>query len=228
MAVIIPGEKVEAVFIERPNRFQAVVRMDGEQEMVHVPNTGRMDEMLHPGVPVILERSDNPRRKHRYGLRFVRKNGHWICIHSALANAVFRDGVESGRIDGVRGPLQGEVKLGESRVDFCMNSDPRTWVEVKCVTYEENGVAMFPDAPTVRGQKHVDELIRAVETGDRAMIVFLAFMDFVHRFTPHAAIDPILAEKLRKARDSGIAIRAYRCIVDIHQLAVADEIPVDV
>ncbi|MDR6226269.1 DNA/RNA nuclease SfsA [Desmospora profundinema] len=227
MAVIIPGEKVAATFIRRPNRFQAEVEIDGEREIVHVPNTGRMDEMLHPGTPVVLERSDNPKRKHRYGLRFVNKNGHWICIHSALANRVFRDAVESGRIDWVEGPIRSEVKVGDSRMDFRIDANPPTWVEVKCVTYEENGVAMFPDAPTVRGQKHVDELIRAVTEGDKGVIVFVAFMDFVHRFTPHTAIDPVLAEKMGQARNHGICIHAYRCSITFDAIEVVDEIPVD-
>ncbi|PTM57709.1 DNA/RNA nuclease SfsA [Desmospora activa] len=227
MAVIIPGEKVEAIFIDRPNRFQAVVEIDGERETVHVPNTGRMDEMLFPGTPVVLERSDNPKRKHRYGLRFVNKNGHWICIYSALANRVFRDGVESGQIKWVQGSLRGEVKYGESRMDFRVDGDPPTWVEVKCVTFEENGVAMFPDAPTTRGQKHVNELMHVVQSGDRGAIVFVAFMDFVHRFTPHTAIDPALARKLRQARDQGIRIDAYRCSIDFDAIEIVDEIPVD-
>ncbi|PTX59109.1 sugar fermentation stimulation protein A [Melghirimyces profundicolus] len=226
MTVSMRGTPVSGIFLERPNRFQAVVELEGEREIVHVPNTGRMDEMLFPGTPVLLEKSENPKRKHPYSLKFVNKNGHWICIHSALANRVFEDAVRSGEIDWAEGELKREVTFGGSRVDFRVEGKPPTLVEVKCVTYEEDGVAMFPDAPTVRGQKHVDELIRAVEEGYRAAIVFVAFMDFVHRFTPHDKIDPVLGEKLRFARDRGVLLKAYACRLGWEEIRLDRELPI--
>lgn len=227
MSVAIQGDPVPAVFVERPNRFQAVVEIGGNREVVHVPNTGRMDEMLFPGTPVMLEKSDNPRRKHSFSLKFVNKKGHWICIHSALANRVFEEAVHGGEMDWVQGPLKREVSFGSSRMDFSIGEDPPTLVEVKCVTYEEDGIAMFPDAPTVRGQKHVEELIAALEKGYRAAVVFIAFMDFVHRFTPHRRIDPTLADQLRKARDQGVWIKAYACSISFREIAVERELPVE-
>lgn len=226
MTIRMQGSPVEGRFLERPNRFQAIVEVEGRKELVHVPNTGRMDEMLFPGTPVWLEKSDNPNRKHRYSLKFVNKKGHWICIHSALANRVFEEAARSGEIDWVDGELRREVRFGDSRVDFQVDGRPSTLVEVKCVTYEEKGVAMFPDAPNQRGQKHVDELIRATEEGYRATIVFVVFMDFVHRFQPHDRIDPVFGEKLRRARLHGVDMKAYICRLDWNNIRIDRELPV--
>lgn len=228
LSVPLQGEPVPAIFVERPNRFQAVVDIEGQREIVHVPNTGRMDEMLFPGTPVMLERSDNPRRKHPYSLKFVNKKGHWICIHSALANRVFEEAFHAGKIDWATGELKREVRFGKSRIDFQIGEEPSTLVEVKCVTFEEEGVAMFPDAPTVRGQKHVEELIEATEEGYQSAVVFIAFMDFVHRFTPHWQIDPVLGEKLRKAREHGVLIKAYACSIGFERIVVERELPVEI
>ncbi|GGE07008.1 sugar fermentation stimulation protein [Marinithermofilum abyssi] len=226
MAVHIEGETVHAIFLERPNRFEAIVQIGEKMERVHVPNTGRMQEMLHPGVPVVLEKSDNPRRKNRFSLKWVNKNGHWICIHSAWANRVFEDAVERGWIDWVKGPLRREVKVGESRVDFLAETEPPLLIEVKCVTYEENGRAMFPDAPTLRGQKHLDELIRATQSGYRAAVALMIFMDFPTSFTPHDGIDPVWGEKLREAKKAGVGIRAYTCRIGLDTIQVKEEVPV--
>ncbi|MFC4076061.1 DNA/RNA nuclease SfsA [Salinithrix halophila] len=226
MAVPIPGEKVKGIFLHRPNRFQAVVEIDGRREVVHVPNTGRMNEMLHPGTEVVLSRSDNPKRKHPFSLTFVNKNNHWICIHSALANRVFEEAVLNGRVDWVSGKMRREVPYGASRMDFQVEGDPATLIEVKCVTYEEDGIAKFPDAPTLRGQKHIGELIRAAEEGYRGAVVLVVFMDFVTSFTPHDGIDPLLGAKLREAASKGIPVRAYTCSIRFDAIRLAREIPV--
>lgn len=227
MPVPLQGKPVPALFIKRINRFQAVVDIEGEQEVVHVPNTGRMDEMLFPGTPVMLERSNDPQRKHLYSLKFVNKKGHWICIHSALANWVFENAFYAGKIDWVHGELKREVLFGNSRIDFKIGESPSTLVEVKCVTFEEKGIAMFPDAPTERGRKHVEELIEASWEGYRGAVVFVAFRNFVHRFTPHRHIDPAFREKLCQARDHGVLIKAYACSIDFHQIEVEKELPVE-
>ncbi|SDX48051.1 sugar fermentation stimulation protein A [Marininema mesophilum] len=226
MAVSLPGEVVQGIFLERPNRFQAVVEIQGIREIVHVPNTGRMSGLLAPGIEVALVRSDNPKRKHPYSLTLVKKKGTWVCVYSALANRVFEDGIQGGRVRGIQGEVRREVKFGASRMDFYMEGEPPTLIEVKCVTYEENGVAMFPDAPTQRGQKHVGELIQAVEEGMGGMIAFVAFMDYVNHFTPYDRIDPVLGEQLRKADSVGIDLRAYVCSINFDGIKLEQEIPV--
>lgn len=226
MGVQLTGPKVKGIFLERPNRFEARVRIGENVEKVHVPNTGRMHEMLHPGVEVVVEESDSPKRKTRYSLKFVKKNGHWICIHSALANRVFEDAVKSGKVDWVDGPLRREVHVGGSRVDFLAEGVPPTLIEVKCATFEEQGVAKFPDAPTLRGRRHIEELIRAVDEGYRGAIVIVAFMDFVESFTPHSGIDPELAIRMKEADEKGIRISCYTCRIDFDEIELAHEIPV--
>lgn len=226
MAVSLPGEVVKGIFLERSNRFQAVVEIYGVREIVHVPNTGRMSGLLAPGIEVALVRSDNPKRKHPYSLTLVKKKEHWVCVYSALANRVFEDGIQTGKVRGIQGKVRREVKFGSSRIDFYVEGDPPTLIEVKCVTYEEDGIAMFPDAPTLRGQKHVGELIQATEEGMGGMIALVVFMDYVTHFTPYEAIDPVLGEQLRKAASAGIDLRAYVCSVNVNGIQLEREIPV--
>jgi sugar fermentation stimulation protein A len=223
--VWIEGRQVPAVFLERPNRFEALVRVGEQVERVHVPNTGRLRELLLPGAEVRLLRSDNPGRKTRHTLAFVRKKGHWFCIVSAWANRVFAEAVGNWAVDWLSGEIRGEVRREGSRVDFLI--DGNTWVEVKCVTYEEEGIARFPDAPTGRGRRHLEELIRLRESGFRSAVVFVAFMENVTRFQPFARIDPSFAGKLREAAAKGVAVKAYKCRVRPEEIALVEEMPVD-
>ncbi|SFS43653.1 DNA/RNA nuclease SfsA [Marininema halotolerans] len=226
MAVLWSGETIIGIFKERPNRFQAIVEIEGVLETVHVPNTGRMSGLLAPGTEVLLVRSNNSKRKHRFSLTLIRKQGQWVCVYSALANRVFEDGVQLGKVRGIDGTLQREVKIGESRIDFTFEGEFSTFIEVKCVTYEEDGVAMFPDAPTLRGRKHIGELIRATEEGKRGMVVFIIFMKGVTYFTPLEAVDPLFAEALKKAKQAGIELRAYDCTVNQEGIELNQAIPI--
>lgn len=220
----ITGEKVIGTFIERPNRFEALVEIDGELENVHVPNTGRMAEMLHPGCRVVLVKANNPNRKTKYSLIFVYKKDHLICINSILANKVFEEGINSGAIDFISGRVIREVTFGRSRLDFLVDGIEKTFVEVKCCTYEENNHAMFPDAPTERGRKHIDELIRAKAEGYNCAIVIFAFMDFVDKFTPNYKIDSEFGEKLKIAYENGVIVKIYRCTIDLNEVSIDREI----
>lgn len=226
MAVKIEGELVKAVFIERPNRFEAIVRVGGEIEVAHVPNTGRMREMLHEGVEVLLLKSNNPKRKTKYSMMFVRKDGHLICINSVLANSVFADAIREGRIEWLRGDIRREVTYHNSRIDFFIDGEEKTFVEVKCGTYEEDGVVMFPDAPTERGRRHIDEFMKIREEGYGAAVVIIAFMDYVTEFTPNYKIDREFGEKLREASEKGIIVKAYNCLIDPQQIQIKEEIKV--
>lgn len=223
--VWIGDRQVPAVFLERPNRFEALVRIGDREERVHVPNTGRLKELLLPGAEVRLLPSDNPRRKTRYSLAFVRKRGHWFCIVSAWANRVFGEAVKRGAIDGFSGEVRGEVRRRGSRMDLLIGD--HTWVEVKGVTYEEEGIARFPDAPTERGRRHLEELIQLRESGSPAAVVFVALMEHVTRFKPFVRIDPAFARKLREAASKGVMIRAYKCRVRPEEIVLAEELPVD-
>jgi sugar fermentation stimulation protein A len=221
----IYGEKVIGVFLQRPNRFEALVEINGEVVNVHVPNTGRMSELLHIGCSVVLVKSNNPNRKTKYSMIFVYKNDKLICINSILANKVFAEGIKNGTINWLEGKIIPEVTYGKSRLDFFIDGCKKTYVEVKCCTYEENCIARFPDAPTDRGRKHVDELIKAKQEGYEAAIVILTFMDYVTEFSPNYSIDKEFGEKLLKAFEHGVVVRIYKCTIEIDEVKIEDEIP---
>jgi sugar fermentation stimulation protein A len=173
----------------------------------------------------MLLESDNPRRKTRYSLAFVRKREHWFCIVSAWANRVFAEAVKKGAVDWLSGEVRGEVRRQGSRMDFLIGGS--TWVEVKGVTYEEDGIARFPDAPTERGRRHLDELIRLRESGACSAVVFVALMGNATRFEPFAQRDPAFARKLREAAEGGVLVRAYKCRVRPEEVVLEEELPVD-
>ncbi|MEF9952107.1 MAG: DNA/RNA nuclease SfsA [Clostridium sp.] len=223
MAVKIEGEKINGIFIRRPNRFIAEVLVDGNIETCHVANTGRMSEMLHEGVEVVLTKSNNPKRKTKYSLMFVKKKGHLICIKSALANDVLEDYFP--KLDWVYGTHKREVTYKNSRFDFHVESDKEYFIEVKCGTYEEEGILMFPDAPTDRGRKHLEELIDAKKNGYNAAVVIIGFMDYIKEFTPNSKIDPRFAGKLKEAVDSGVELYVYRTYISEDYLEIIDRIP---
>lgn len=222
----IEGEKFVGTFLERPNRFEALVEINGEIHNVHVPNTGRMSELLHLGTKVVVVKAQNPNRKTKYSLIFVYKGEHLICINSILANKVFEEGVINGSIDGLPGVITREVTYGKSRIDFFISGTTRTFVEIKCCTYAEDKHAMFPDAPTERGRRHVDELMKAREDGYGAVIIILAFMDFVDKFTPNYKIDKEFGEMLKSAYEKGVVVRVFRCKIEIDEVKIDREIDI--
>lgn len=224
--MLIHGEWKSGYFLNRPNRFEALVRIDNGIELVHVPNTGRMSELLLEGTEVILLKSNNPSRKTRYTLFFVKKYGHLICVNSVLANDVFDDGIKSGAVNWLKGTVKREVIYHNSRIDFFVDGDKKTFIEIKCGTYEEHGIVMFPDAPTERGRRHIDELMSAMNEGYRAAIVIIAFMDYVYEFTPNYKIDMEFGEKLRSAFESGVTVKAYNCKIGLEEISIKDELKI--
>jgi sugar fermentation stimulation protein A len=224
LAVKIKGEKIEGIFIKRLNRFEAIVKIGEEVELAHVANTGRMQEMLHEGVEVILVKATNSNRKTKYSMMFVKKNDKLICIKSALANDVFEDGIKTGKIDWLKGKIRREVTYMNSRFDFLVEDEDKTFIEVKCGTYEEDGVLMFPDAPTDRGRRHIDELIKAKYEGYNTAVVIIGFMDYVKEFTPNYKIDNKFGEKLKVAYENGVKFHVYNCFINEDELQLKDEI----
>lgn len=225
MSVEIKGEKVKGIFLRRPNRFEAEVLVNGEIEIAHVANTGRMSEMLIPGVEVILQKADNPKRKTKYSLMFVKKKDNLICIKSALANNVFEDAFKSGRINWINGEIKREVTYKNSRFDFLVTGEKNCFIEIKCGTYEEDNILKFPDAPTSRGRKHIEELLDASENGYKGAIVIIGFMDYVTEFTPNYKIDEKFGESLKKAVEKGIELHVYKCKIHEDNVNLFEEIP---
>lgn len=199
-------------FLSRPNRFIARVRLpDGEEKTVHVKNTGRCRELLLPGAAVILVRGDAPGRKTEYDLVAVYKGDTLINMDSQAPNAAAKE-LLPRLFPGAL--LRPETVWGASRFDFYLEQDSRRiFVEVKGVTLEENGRALFPDAPTERGVKHLRELIRARAEGFETYVLFLIQMKGCHAFSPNEATHPAFAEALREAKAAGVGILCYDCRV---------------
>ena len=219
------GEIRKAIFIDRPNRFIAHVSMDGKEVVCHVKNTGRCRELLVPGAEVWLERGTNPNRKTAYDLIAVQKGKKLINMDAQAPNRVFAEW--AAEYEPAMSQLRSEYTYGHSRLDFCLTTPTGLHlVEVKGVTLEEGGHARFPDAPTERGVKHLNELMRAVSEGHRAGIVFIIQLEEVTDFAPNDATHPAFGETLRMAAAAGVEITAVRCRVQPDSLSVLDRVPV--
>jgi len=214
-------------FLERPNRFVAHVDTGEGVRIVHVKNTGRCKELLTPGAAVYLEQSANPNRKTAYDLIAVEKGERLVNIDSQAPNRVFEEWVNAGGFLPSTTALRREVTLGDSRLDFCLETaQGKHWVEVKGVTLEEDGVVRFPDAPTERGVKHIRELQRAAEQGMAASIVFVIQMEGVFCLQPNDATHPAFGAALREAAAHGVDVYAFDCHVTPESLSVCRAVPV--
>lgn len=207
------GYVADAVFLQRPNRFIAQVLLHGQEETVHVKNTGRCKELLVPGAKVYLEKGKNPARKTAWDLIAVEKGERLINMDSQLPNKVAEEWLVQGGL-GQFSQLLREQTWGASRLDFCLKDSHRIkYVEVKGVTLEEGGKVYFPDAPTARGVKHLEELTRIRREGMEAAVLFVVQMDGVTAFSPNDATDPAFGDALRRAKDAGVEIAAIDCLV---------------
>lgn len=226
-------EKVrQGRFIARPNRFIARVEVEGVAETVHVKNTGRCRELLVPGATVYLAESDNPMRKTKYDLIAVEKvtDGGVLLINmdSQIPNDVAGEWLRGGGLFSRDAVIKREVKYGNSRFDFYVcDGDRRAFLEVKGVTLEHDGVAMFPDAPTERGVKHVEELVSAISNGYEAYILFVVQMKGISVFRPNRATHPEFAQALQRARDAGVSILALDSVVTPDSITADGEVRVE-
>lgn len=224
---VIVGE-----FVSRPNRFVANVLIDGKNEIVHVKNTGRCQELLLPGCKVWLSEGENPLRKTRYDLICVEKKREnldplMINMDSMAPNAVAFEYFSKKNMYYAFDNLKREVRFGESRIDLCGSvGDKKVFIEVKGVTLEKDGWALFPDAPTERGVKHLYELCSVVEQGHEAMALFVIQMKGIRCFSPNEAMHSKFAEALRHARDCGVQIVAMDCIVTPDSIRIDEQVPV--
>lgn len=219
------GSTETAFFVSRQNRFVAVVDGDRGREKVHVKNTGRCRELLVPGARVILARSDNPSRKYSADLVAVYKGGMLVNMDSQAPNSVVKESFD--RILPGCGLVDPEHTMGDSRFDFYAEMDDRRiLLEVKGVTLEKDGTAMFPDAPTERGLKHVKELESLSGEGYDCYVFLLVQMKGPTVFTPNYDTDPAFSEALRHASDNGVTVLAYDCEVSEDSLTLG--FPVDI
>jgi len=218
---------VKGRFLERPNRFIAYVEVDGRIETVHVKNTGRCKELLIYGATVFLEKSENKNRKTSFDLISVYKGDKLINIDSQSPNKIFAEWVLEN-IPGIK-LIKPEVKRGDSRFDFYIETDnERIFVEVKGVTLEENGVAMFPDAPTDRGIKHLNGLVELIKEGYSSMIVFVIQMEDANIFMPNCETHLEFSKALYNAENAGVKVLAIKCKVFETEIYAFDKVKVEI
>ena len=204
---------VPGIFLERPNRFIAHVRINGKTEICHVKNTGRCRELLPQGAQVWCQRSDNPARKTQFDLITVRKDQRLINMDSQAPNAAAKEWLLAGGLGEIT-ELRAETVHGDSRFDFSFRLDGKLcFLEVKGVTLENDGVCAFPDAPTERGVKHLKGLLQAAAEGYGAYVLFVIQMADVKYLHPNDITDPAFGKALREAADGGVRILAMDCAV---------------
>ena len=217
----------EGEFVCRNNRFTAEVLIDGIQETVHVKNTGRMKELLFPGARVTLTCSDNPNRKTKYDLIAVYKKNQIINVDSQVTNTVVEEWVkESGYFPDIK-LVKREVVYGMSRFDLYLEygEGKKAFIEVKGVTLEEDGVARFPDAPTLRGVKHVEELIHCRKEGYEAYLFFVVQMKHIRYVEPNWNTHPEFGYALQKAVLEGVHLMAYDCSMTEDSIKIDQPLP---
>lgn len=214
---------VKGVFIERPNRFIAICEINGKEEVCHVKNTGRCRELLIKGVTVYLEKSSNPSRKTQYDLIAVQKGDKLINMDSQVVNKVALEFMPKLFENIIK--IKPEYKYGNSRFDIYIETDTeKIFVEVKGVTLENDGTVRFPDAPTERGVKHLNELQKAVTEGYKAYVLFVVQMSDVKYFEPNRETHPQFADALKKAKANGVIPLAYDCSVTPNSIEIRNPI----
>lgn len=226
-----------AYFIDRPNRFIAHCRLQesGEMVTVHVKNTGRCKELFHPEVEVALSYQPSPKRKTDYDLIAVKKGNAWFNIDSQVPNALAAQAIQAGTIllPGLKGDIvsvKREKRFAQSQFDILIETDTgnQAFVEVKGMTLESNHVGAFPDAPTVRGLKHVTELIEAMDEGYQSYVLFVIQFENVQTATIHTNMQPALAQRIASGQEQGLSVIAYNCCVTPDTIAIEHQVPFDV
>lgn len=222
-----------ATFISRPNRFIANILVDNvdgvnsKEEICHVKNTGRCKELLTKGCRIFVEENNNPNRRTKYDLISVYKGDRLINMDSQAPNKAFHKFLlNSDFIRDIK-LIKPECTFGNSRFDFYIEAgERRIFAEIKGVTLEENNVVLFPDAPTQRGVKHINELVKCIEQGFEAYIIFIVQMENVDYFTPNVKTHIEFANALSIAEKCGVNICAFDCIIDKNSIVVNQPVPI--
>ena len=225
---LIPG-----TLIKRYKRFLVDVELeDGSVVTAHCPNSGSMKGCNLPGAPVMLSLSPNLNRKLAHTWELVQVDGYWVGLNTMLPNRLAEEAILEGTISELQGyqRLRREVPYGSerSRIDLLLEDEQRRcFVEVKNVTLVEVGLALFPDAVTERGQKHLRELMEVVRNGDRGVILFTVQRGDGAAVAPADAIDPVYGRLLREAVAHGVEALAYRALVTPHEIRLTEPLPVE-
>ena len=223
----------KATAIKRYKRFLTDCTLEtGEEITVHCPNSGRMTGCIEEGAPILISRSQNLKRKYAFTLELVQMPSSWICVNTLQANRVGAEVLEAGLIPELQGyqSCRREVTYPncKSRVDVVLTDESgrECFVEIKSCTLVENGVAKFPDAPTVRGQKHLDDLMNLIPLGIRPVVLFLVLRNDAKSFEPAIDIDPKFASKLLQASKAGVEVLAYHVETSPNGLFLKKKLPI--
>ena len=226
----IAGQLVQAEFVSRDNRFRVTVEVQGQPVWAHLPNSGRLGELLVPGRRAILIKRPSDRRKTQYDLHLIELQGRWVSLDARLPNDLVEEALLGGILPDLAGysTVRREVPYGRSRLDFKLEGDtrPPCLVEVKSVTLVLDGLACFPDAVTMRGRRHLEELAGAVEAGYRAAVVFVVQRDDALGLRPHDESDPAFGRTLRDVARRGVELYAYACRVEPGRVEIVRPLPV--
>ena len=245
---ICPG-----IFLRRPNRFLAEIEIEGKKEICHVKNTGRCRELLIPGAEVYVQKAAGPNRKTAYDLIAVQKGETLVNMDSQIPNRVVEEWLRKELLLRDISILRREVTFENSRFDLYAEygrsifsaagdsvlpdpsqtkgaseekSGKKAFLEVKGVTLEENGIARFPDAPTERGVKHLTELCRCAAAGYEAYVIFVIQMKGVRQMEPNWNTHRAFGEALVKAKQEGVHVLSYDCVVTPETITLDREVPV--
>jgi sugar fermentation stimulation protein A len=227
--VRLEGSLIEGTFIRRDNRFRATVEVRGQPVWAHVPNSGRLEELFVPGRPVSLRKIDLPHRKTKYDLALVELDQGLVSVDARLPNKLVHEAIAAYQLPKFTGyqAVHREVTYGASRLDFMLEGgEQRCFIEVKSVTLVRDGMAFFPDAPTQRGRRHIEELTQAVQEGKRAAVVFVVQRQDAGIFASNDEADPAFGQTLREAARTGLEVYAYLCRVSWDEIALDRPIPV--
>ncbi|KAF1086681.1 Sugar fermentation stimulation protein A [Sporotomaculum syntrophicum] len=227
--LLLPSDLIEATFLARPNRFTALIDLAGREVAAHVPSTGRMRELLVPGAIVYLQPSNSWTRRTKFTLLLVKYQGIWVSIDSLLPNRLFYHMIMRGVLPEFKEftSARREFRYRDGRIDFWLGSDhSQCLVEVKYVTLVENGEARFPDAPTKRGARHINELSLARSEGYRTAVIFIVQREDGVYFKPNDTSDPLFGQALRSAKHNGVEVYAFCCQVNKREITLKGQIPV--
>ena len=216
-----------AIFLRRPNRFIAHIEVNGSEEVCHVKNTGRCKELLTDRAIIYVQHHDDDKRKTKYSLIAVEKGNLLINMDSQAPNKVVGEWIKEQEPFGEVKLLKPECKYGNSRFDFYLETaTDKMFIEVKGVTLEEDGIVRFPDAPTERGIKHLEELVACTKAGYKAAVIFVVQMEGICHFEPNYKTHLAFGEALKRAQAEGVEVLAYECCVTPDSLAITKAIPV--
>lgn len=225
----VPGPLIDGLFLKRLNRFTALVEVNGSQALAHVANSGRLQEVFQPFVPVLLRPAAHSDRKTRYDLAMVDLSGNLISVDARLPNTLVHEALLSDRIPGLEGyrDIRREVYYGAHRLDILAgNGGAPCLIEAKSITLVERGCALFPDAPTLRGAGHMAALLRFCQEGGKAAVVFVVQRCDANVFSPNDQADLAFGRALREARAGGVMVKAFVCRVSPDEILLDREIPV--